>query len=284
MRQLDAFLQCMRDFGWVEGQNIEYRMAFADGDMQRLDQLAAELAAQKVDVILVGAAPDVRAAQRVTTTIPLVMVYVTNAAGLGFIASLSRPGNNITGISNQYEETIAKLIEVLHETVPSARRIAVLVNENSPAHTTFWAGAQAACTAFGLEPLRVAASVPAQLDDAVAQMVANRAQAVVIPGDAMHLSERARLLELLRPTRLPVAAGFAEFAIAGALLSFGADSVQTMGHASTFVDKVLKGAKPADLPVEQPTKFELVLNVATAKSLGITFPQSLRVRADEVIQ
>ena len=141
-RQMDAILQGMRDFGWIEGQNIEYRMSFADGDMQRLDALAADLVAQKVDVIVVGGSVDARAAQRSTTSIPIVMASASNAVGSGLISSLARPGGNITGISGQYEDSMLKLFQILHEAVPDARRIAVLINEDSPAHTAYWASAQ----------------------------------------------------------------------------------------------------------------------------------------------
>lgn len=283
-RHVDAVVQGMRDLGWVEGRNFELRLAFADGDLQRLDALAADLVMQKVDLIMASESAATRAARRATASIPIVILYVPNAVGSGFVASLDRPGGNITGMTTQHEDSIAKLIELLHEAVPAPRRIAVLLNATTPTHIPWWAGAQSACKRLGLEPLRVTADVPAQLDGAVAHMMAIRAEAVVIAGDGMHYSERLRLLELLRPTRLPVAAGIADFARAGALLSFGADSVETVRYAATFVDKILKGARPADLPVEQATRFELVLNLSTAKSLGLTFPKAVLLRANEVIE
>ena len=283
-RLVGAFMQGMRERDWIDGQNIEYRMAFADGDMQRLDQLAAELVEQKVDVIIVGEGPAARAAQRATSSIPIVMTAVPNAVGSGLIASLAKPGGNITGLTNQYEEAIAKLVEVLHEAVPAARRLAVLVNESTPAHTAFWTGAQTACAALGMEALRVPANVPAQIESAVAEMVAKRAQSVIITGDAMHLSERVRLLEFLRPTRLAVGGPNQDYAMAGALLSFGADLAAQLRYVAKYVDKILRGARPAELPVEQPTRFELVLNLKAAKALGIAFPQSVLLRADEVIR
>ena len=283
-RHVDALVQGLRDLGWVEGQNFKLSFAFADGDLQRLDGLAVDLVTQKIDLIMASESAATRAARRATASIPIVMLYVPNAVNSGFVASLAKPGGNITGMTTQHEVSIGKLIELLHEAVPAPRRIAVLLNGTTPTHVPWWAGAQSACQTLGLEALRVTADVPAQLEGAVAQMVTMRAEAVVIAGDGMHYSERVRLLELLRPTGLPVAAGIADFAKAGALLGFGADSEQTVRHAATFVDKILRGAQPADLPVEQATRFQLVLNLATARALGLTLPKSILLRATEVIE
>jgi putative ABC transport system substrate-binding protein len=283
-RLYDAFRSGMHDLGWREGQNVEYRAAYADGRVERLDALAKELIEQKVEVIVVGGAPIARAAQKATNTIPIVMANVSNAVDNKFVASLARPGGNITGVTNQYEEVLVKLIEIFHETVPRARRIAILVNDSSPSHRAYWSAAQSACAALKLVPLRIVASAPAQLAAAVAQIVREQAQAIVVVLDGMYLNERAKLEELIRPTRLPAAYAFREHAVAGGLLSYAADLSRNWRYAATFVDKILKGAKPADLPVEQPTKFDLVINLKTAKALGIAVPQSVLLRADEVIQ
>ena len=279
-----ALKQGMHDFGWVAGKNIEYRYGYANGDVGRMDALVDELIAQQVDVIVVGNAPSIRAAQKATKTIPIVMAYGANAVRLGYVASLARPGGNITGITTQQEEVLGKLIGILHEAAPGARRIAVLVIEKSPSHELFWSAAQSACSSLQLVALRVVASAPAQLGAAVAEIVRQRSQAVVVTADAMYLAERARLQELMQPTRLPVAYGFREQVTAGGLLSYAADLSASYRYAAKFVDKILKGAKPADLPVEQPTQFELVINLKTAKALGLTIPQALLLRADEVLQ
>jgi putative tryptophan/tyrosine transport system substrate-binding protein len=279
-----AFKQGMHDLGWLEGKNVEYLFVYADGDANRLDALANELLVQQVEVIVVGSSQTTRAAQRATKTIPLVMITVSNVVFSGFVASLAKPGGNITGTASQSEDVLGKLIQILHEVTPSARRIAILLNESNPSHVGFWTSAQSACAALDLVALRVVASAPTQLGAAVEQIVRQRSEAVVVGTDGMYLSERANLQELMQTTRLPVAYGWREHVIAGGLLSYAPDLAASWRYAAKYVDKILKGAKPADLPVEQAPKFELVINLKTAKTLGLTFPQSLLLRADEVIQ
>ena len=279
-----AFTQGMQDLGWVEGNNIEYRFAYAAGDVGRLDGLASELIRQRVDVILAGNPPSTRVAQRATKTIPIVMAYGSNAVESGFVASLARPGGNTTGISDQIEEMLGKLIEVLHEVTPGARRIAAMLNESHPAHPAYWAAAQRACTYLGLDAVRVVASSPAQLGAAVEQVVQQRSHAVVVVSDPMYFAERAKLQELMQTTRLPVAYGFREHVVLGGLLSYASSLAANFRYAAKFVDKILKGAKPADLPVEQPMRFELVINQKTAKALGLTIPYAVLLRADELIE
>ncbi|HEY2966779.1 MAG TPA: ABC transporter substrate-binding protein [Casimicrobiaceae bacterium] len=279
-----AFKQGMHDLGWLQGKNVEYRFVSANGDVDRLDALANELVGQKVEVIVAGSSAVTRAAQRATKTIPILMVGVSNAIGTGFVASLAKPGGNITGISNQREEVLGKLIGILHEATPGARRIAILLNESNSSYGGLWAAAQSACAALDLVALRVVASAPAQLGAAVGEIVRQRSQAVVVVPDPIYLNERAKLQELMHATRLPAAYGLREHVVAGGLLSYAADLAASFRYAAKYADKILKGAKPADLPVEQPTKYELVINLKTAKALGITIPQSLLLRADEVIQ
>ena len=279
-----AFKQGMHDHGWLEGKSVEYRFASADGDVNRLDALARELIEQRVDVILAGGSNATRAAQRATKTLPIVMGSVGDPVGNGFVASLARPGGNITGIANQTDEVLGKLIGILHEVVPTARRIAIVLNESNPTYAAFRGAAQNACATLGLAPIWVVASAPAQLPGAVEQIVRQRSQAVVVVGDSMFIGERVRLQALMQTTRLPVAYGLRDHVVAGGLLSYAADNLTNFRYAAKFVDQILKGAKPADLPVEQPTRFELVINLKTAKALGLTIPQSVLLRVDEVIR
>jgi putative tryptophan/tyrosine transport system substrate-binding protein len=278
------FKQGMHDLGWLEGKNVEYRVAAAAGEVSRLDALARELVEQRVDVILAGAAVATRAAQRATKTIPIVMAGVGEPVAYRFVASLARPGGNITGISNQGGELLSKLIQILHEVAPGARRIAIVLNESNPKQVELYrAAAQSACSALGLAPIWVVASSPVELAGAVEQIVSQRAQAVAVGADPLYYSERSRLQELLQATRLPVAYGQRENVVAGGLLGYTSNFALNFRYVAKFVDKILKGAKPADLPVEQPTRFELIINLKTAKALGVTIPKTVMLRADEVI-
>jgi putative ABC transport system substrate-binding protein len=279
-----AFLQGMHDLGWLDGKNIEYRILSADGDVNRLDTLARELIAQKVEVIVASNSPAARALQKATKSIPIVMGVVGDPVSQGFVASLARPGGNITGIANQGDELLGKLIQILHEVVPGARRIAVVLNESSPAHAAYRAIAERACVALGLEPIWVVASAPAELAGAVERIVSQQAQAVVVVGDAMYFNERLKLHALMQTTRLPVAYGLREHVVAGGLLSYAADLAATFRYAAKYVDKILKGARPAEMPFEQASQIELVINLKTATALGLSIPPALLLRADEVIR
>ena len=276
--------QKMHDLGWLEGKNVEYLLGDANGDVNRLDAVASELIRQKVDVILVGNATTTRAAQRATKTIPIVMVAVANAVGNGFVASLAKPGGNITGINTQQDETLGKLIGMLHEVAPRAQRIAILLNESNVNYALYWDAAQRACVALELVALRIVANTPAQFGAAVGEVVRQRAQAVVVTPDGVYRNDLVKLQGLLQTTRLPVAYWSREHVVEGGLLSYGVDFDTIVRNVAIYVDKILKGAKAADLPVEQPTKFELVINLKTAKALGITIPKDMLLRADEVIE
>jgi putative ABC transport system substrate-binding protein len=279
-----AFTQGMHDLGWAEGRNVEYRRVYADGEVSRLDALASELVRQTVDVIVVGNATTARAFQRATKTIPIVMGSVNNPVGNGLVASLAKPGGNITGIATQSDEVLGKLIGILHEVAPGARRIAFLLSEASPSYSAYRSAAQSACAALQLGAQRIVANAPAQLDAAVGEIVRQRSQAVVVAADPLYLNERATLHGLMQGARLPVAYSFREHVVAGGLLSYGIDQGATYRHAAAIVDRILKGAKPAEVPVEQVNKFELVINLRSAKALGLTIPQSVLVRADELIR
>ena len=279
------FKQGMHDLGWREGKNVEYEIVAAANDLNRLDPLARELVARKVDVVVAGASLAALAAQRATKTIPIVMAGVGDPVSQGLVANLARPGGNITGIANQADELLGKLIQILHEVAPTARRVAILLNESNPKGAALYrAAGQSACAALDLTAVWVVASAPAQLPGAALQIVSQRAQAVVVVSDPMYLSERVKLIELLHATRLPVVYGHRENLAVGGLLSYTSNFPANFRYAATYVDKILKGARPADLPVEQPTKFELVINLKTAKALGLTIPQSVLLRADEVIE
>jgi putative ABC transport system substrate-binding protein len=279
-----AFRQGLRELGWLEGKNVEYRIVYANANASRLDALARELIGQQVEVILVGNGQSARAAQRSTRTIPIVMAGLANAEGVGLVASLAKPEGNITGLTSQHVEVLGKVIGILHEVVPGAKRIAILLNENNETHVAYWASAQSACAALNLVALRVLASTPAQLGPAIDEIVRQRSQAVVVAGDAMYFTERAKMQALMQTTRLPVAYELRDQVIAGGLLSYGYDAAANYRNAAKYVDKILKGAKPAELPVEQATKFDLVINLKTAKALGLTIPKDLLLRADEVIR
>ncbi len=279
-----VFKQGMRDLGWQEGKNVEYQFMYADGNPDRLDAMAGELVRRAVDIIVVNNALTTRAAQKATTTIPIVMTGVSNPVSNGFVASLARPGGNVTGIAIVPEEVQGKLIEILHEIVPKARRVAILLNDRNLNHAALWSAAQTACSALDLDALRFAASALAQFGAAADQIVASRAQAVVVVADPLFLNERVKLQALMQTTRLPVAYSLRQHVLEGGLLSYSSDLTALFRYAAKYADRILQGAKPADLPVEQPTKFELVINLKTAKSLGLTTTQSLLLRADEVVE
>ena len=279
----EAFRRGMHEHGWVEGRNLEIVFASAEGDLSRLDAIAAELLARRPEVIVNSSGASTRALQRATRSIPIVMVNTANPVANGFVASLARPGGNITGQTNQQEDTLGKAIEALHEVAPAARRVAIVVNEVNPSAVALWTAARSACAAMQLVPLRVAANTPAQLPAAVSQIVSQRAQAVLFIADPMFTSERREIQRLMHATRLPAAYGLRDHVLVGGLLSFGVNLTASWHRAATFVDKILRCAKPADMAVEQLTKFELVINLKTARALGLTIPQSLLLRADEVI-
>jgi putative ABC transport system substrate-binding protein len=283
-RTREAFIQGMQDLSWVEGRNIEYRIAYADGDAGRLDALARSLIEQRVAVIVCGASLAAKAAQRATKSIPIVLCGTGDPVALGFVASLARPGGNITGVGNLGDELLAKQIQILHEVAPHARRVAVVLNQDNPSHALYRGAASRACAALGAEPTFVFAGTPADLAGAVRSIVAQGSHAVAVAADPLYYSERLRLHEMLDSTHLPVAYGQSEHVHAGGLLSYATNYVSNFRAAANYVDKILRGARPGDLPVGQATRFELVINLKTANALGLKIPQSLLLRADEVIE
>jgi len=283
----EAFRQGLRDLGYVEGHNfvIEYRDA--EGKPERLPALAAELAALKVDVILVGGTPQALAAMQATRTLPLVLAGAGDPVTSGLVTSLARPGGNVTGLSNLAPELVGKRLELLKQAVPGVSRVAVLWHPGGLGERTekdMLKEAEVAARALGVRLQVVEARGPGDLDRAVSDMTRARAGALTVVPSAMLLGERRRLVDLAAKNRLPTVYPWREGVDAGGLMSYGPDFADLYRRAATYVDKILKGAKPADLPIEQPTKFELVINLKTAKALGLTIPQSLLLRADEAIQ
>jgi len=278
------FREGLRDLDYVEGQNILIEYRWAEGKYERFPALIAELIALKVDVIVTAGTPASLAVKKATTSIPLVMVAVGDPIGTGLVASLARPGGNITGLSSISAELEGKRLELLREVIPKLSYVAVLWN---PANA--WAvGAekevQAAAQVLRMRVQSLQVRAPEEFDNAFAAIVRERPAALLMLADRLFLHNRARIVDFGAKHRLPGVYPYRELVEAGGLMSFGPSYAGMHRRAAYYVDKILKGAKPADLPVEQPTKFELRINLKTAKALGLTIPQSLLLRSDEVIQ
>jgi putative ABC transport system substrate-binding protein len=282
-QRVEAFRQGLRELGYVEGQTIALEVRYAEGRAEQLPELVADLVGLKVDVLVAGSSPGALAAKKATETIPIVMVSA-DPVGLGLVASLARPGGNLTGLSYFVEVIVAKRLQLLTELVPGVARVAVLRNPIVEVHATFWRETEMAARTFGvaLQPLDVRG--PEDFEAAFAAATRGNAQALIAFDDAGTLVHRRRLVALAASSRLPAMYFLREFPDEGGLISYGASFVVLFRRAATFVDKILKGAKPADLPVEQPTKFELVINRKTANALGLTVPPTLLAQADEVIE
>jgi putative ABC transport system substrate-binding protein len=281
---VQPFLQGLRDLGWVEGQNIVIEWRFAGGRAERLPELAAELVRLRVDLIVVPSTPTALAAKNATSTIPLVTVGGGDPVGLGLVASLARPGGNITGLtSNVGPEIAGKQLELLKETVPKVSRIAALWNPGTPGNALSVREAEMAARTLGVELQLLEARSLSDFDGAFAAMTAKRAGALLVLGDVTFVTYRTRLADLAAKSRLPAMYALRQFVDDGGLMSYSANSADNFRRAATYVDKILKGARPADLPIERPTKFELVINRKAAKAIGLTIPQSLLLRADQVI-
>ena len=282
---LSAFVRGMRDLGYVEGKNLLIEWRFGDSKPELLPGLAAELVQSNMDVLVGAGVDSPLALQKLTTTIPIVMASAGDPVGFGLVKSLARPGGNITGISTITGELVAKRLELLLAMVPKASRVAVLMRSSaSGIGMKTLAQVQAAGKQRGVTILPVQAQTPQEIDAAFASMRQQKAGALLVFLNPFFQQQRAQIAELGAKHRLPSMTADRVYAEAGCLMSYGASLVDSLYRAATYVDKILKGAKPADLPVEQPTKFELVINGKTAKGLGLTIPQGLLVRADEVIQ
>jgi putative ABC transport system substrate-binding protein len=281
---IEPFRQGLRELGYVEGQNIAFEFRYAEWNSEVLPGLAAELVRLKVNAIFVVTAPAIRAVKQATNTIPIVMAAVADPVEVDFVASLARPGGNITGVSALAVGYSAKWLELLKEAVPKISRVAVLLNPANPSHAGYWRELQVAGRALGVTPQSVEVRGPDEFAGAFGAMTKGRAGGLIVPPDALIFAHRARIVGLAAKNRLPAMYGLRELVEAGGLMAYSSSLHDLFRRAATFVDKILKGARPADLPVEQVTRVELVINLKTAKALGLTIPQSILIRADEVIQ
>ena len=282
---LEAFRRGLRELGWVEGQNVVIDYRFAEGQYGRLPDFADELVRLKMDVIAASPTPAALAAKNATETIPIVGISFDNPVQQGLVASLARPGGNITGLSYSVgPEIFGKDLELLKELAPEIRHVAVISNPDSPNHLPTIGNVKIAARSLGVDLRLLEARGPDEFDGAFAAMVKEGVGALFVIGDPMLFVHRARLADLAVQNRLPTMYTNRPHVEAGGLMCYGPSFSDLWRRAATYVDKILKGAKPADLPVEQPTKFELVINLKTAKAIGIEIPQSILLRADEVIE
>jgi putative ABC transport system substrate-binding protein len=283
-KEAEAFRQGLRDAGYVEGRDVVIEWRSANGDYARLQQLAADLVERKVDVIVADTTPATQAAQRATSTIAIVMAIVADPVGSGIVANLSQPGGNVTGLSIMLAELSAKRLQLLKEAMPSLTRVVVLWNPPTPYHARAVENLKAVAPSLAIELSLVSVRTPEEIGAAFEVVNRAHAQALYVVDSPPFFTHRTTLLKLAAKARLAVISGERPYADEGALVSYGPSYEDQLRRSVTYVDKIFKGTKPADLPVEQPTKFELVINLKTAKALGLAIPQSLLLRADEVIQ
>lgn len=279
-----AFARGMRKLGWTEGKDyiIEYR--FADGNYERFPALAADLVRMKVDVILLGAMAATRPAQQATSTIPIVMGNSIDPVGNGLVSSLAHPGGNTTGLSSAYEDVFPKLVELIRLAVPSMTKLAFVYHTQNSIHARSLAALQQTISGSTIKILPVPVTTSEDIAPALDRAVTEGAEAALFPADGFFLLQRERLAKLAIDRKLPTIFTQREYAQAGALMSYGENIEDFLFRSATFVDKILKGAKPADLPVEQPVNFKLSINNRTAQKIGLTFPPDVEIRADEVIE
>jgi putative ABC transport system substrate-binding protein len=278
-----AFLNGMRELGYLEGKNLMLEWRFADGRYERLAGLARELVHAGVDVIVTLGTIGTAAAQKATTTIPIVMGSVDNPVGSGFVKSLARPGGNITGLSNIAVDVSPKLLEMLHAMVPGLSRVALLLHPDNTAHAGRLNSMESAGHRSGVTILALRARVPEEIERAFQAMAQSKVHGLVIARDTFFNEQSPLIAELAAKHRLASIAGVREYAEAGGLMSYGSSLLEYFRRAAVYVDRIFKGARPADLPVEQPAKLELLINRGTAKALGLQIPQSLLAIADEII-
>ena len=283
-RDYEGFSRGMRELGHVEGRNLLVQRRFADGKYERLAGLAAELVRLDVDVIVAGTTLGVQAARQATTSIPIVMVAVPDPVGEGFATSLSRPGGNITGLSSIVTEVSAKHVELMRSAAPKLSRLAILINPLNPSDALILEQVQGAAYARGVKVLVVEASTESEIEAGFGAMIRARTEALVVAADAYFDVRMDQIAKLALKSRLPTISSNREMTEAGGLMSYGQDLAEHYRRAATYVDKILKGAKPGNLPIEQPTVLELVINRRTARALGLAIPPELSLRADRLIE
>jgi putative ABC transport system substrate-binding protein len=284
--EVDAFRQGLRELGYIEGQNVTIDYRFASGQVERLPELATELARLKVDVIVTPNTPAAMAAKQATSTIPIVFAVVADPVGAGLMANFARPGGNITGLSSISVQLGGKRLELLKEVAPKASRLAVLYNPSDRSNVLMLKELQESAPALGLTVHSLEVRAPGEFEGAFAAMTRERAHALFVAAGVLTLEQRNRkaLVDLATKSRIPAMWGHRQFVEAGGLMSYAVNFYDQLRRAAIYVDKILKGAKPGDLPVEQPTRYELVINLTAAKALGLRIPQSLLGRADQVIE
>jgi putative ABC transport system substrate-binding protein len=282
--RIEAFRQGLRELGYVEGKNIFIEYRYAEGKLDRLPALAAELVGLKVDVIVTGGPTPTRAAKEATSTIPIVMALDNDPVGNGFVASLARPGGNITGLATLSPEISGKQLELLKEIVPRLSRVAVVGTSSNPGNAQMLRETELAAGAFAVQLQYLDAGGPKDIETIFRAASKGRADAVLVLPNSVLLSQRAQLADLAAKNRLPAVYGQPEYVDAGGLMFYGASITEMFRRTATYVDKILKGAKPADLPVEQPKKFEFIINLKAAKQIGLTISPNVLARADRVIK
>jgi ABC-type uncharacterized transport system substrate-binding protein len=282
--RVEAFRQGLRELGYVEGKNIVIEYRYADGKLDRLSELADELVRLEVNVIVTGGSAATRPARAATVTIPIVMGQDSDPVGSGFVASLARPGGNITGLSNLAPEISGKRLELLKEIVPKLSRVAVLGTFATPGNAQELKEIELAAGAFGVQLQNVNVPDPKDIEAAFREASKGRADAVLMLGGAVFTSQRTQIVDLAVKSRLPAIYQANEYSDVGGLITYGVNITDLFRRAATYVDKILKGAKPADLPVEQPKKFDLIINLKAAKQIGLTIPPSVLYKADKVIK
>ena len=283
----EALRQGLRDLGYVEGRNLVIEYRDAEGKVERLPALAPELVALNVDVIVAPGTPQALAAKQATRTLPIVFPVAVDPVQSGLVTSLARPGGNVTGLATLSPELVGKNLEQLKQAVPGVSRVAILWQPGGMGERTekdMLKGVEVTARALGVRPQLVEARGPADFDRAFSEMTRARAGTLTVVGSSMFVSERRRLVDLAAKHRLPAMYAQRAYVDAGGLMSYGPDVADLFRRAATYVDKILRGARPADLPIEQPTKFELVINLKTARALGLTIPPSLLQRADQVLE
>jgi len=282
-QRVAAFVQRLRQLGWIENRNVAIEYRWAEGRSERFVEIATEFVQLKVDVIVASTTPAVIAAKQATSVIPIVITTAGDPVGTGVVASLARPGGNVTGLSNQLWDTASKRLELLREVVPGLRRLAILANADNPGAVLDMREVQATARALGLEATTFEIQRAEDIASAF-EAIKGRVEALYLASDPLLNTNRIRINTLALGARLPTMHGVRDYVEAGGLMSYGPNIVDQYRRAADYVDKILRGAKPGDIPIEQPTKFDLVINLTTAKTLGLTIPEPFLLRADEVIE